>query len=198
MPRVSMTFFVVGATALAGCVSPKPDSGLGVAVNRTSQGLDDAALAPLTDFNLRRTEIPAKLETLVSPYEALPLVTCETIKVEVVELTDILGQDSDAPPPPQATLGQQAGEGAANLALGGVASAATDFIPFRSVVREATGASGHERRLRAAYERGVTRRAYLKGVGAQMGCAPPAAPEPGAGVLPPGPQIEYRSDVQPD
>ncbi len=184
--------------ALAACASPRPDSGLGVAVNRTSQGLDDAALAPLMDFNLRRTVIPAKLEALVSPYEPLPSVTCETIKNEVVELTEILGEDSDAPPPPEATLGQKAGEGAANLALGGVASAATDFIPFRSIVREATGASAHERRLRAAYERGVTRRAYLKGVGAQMGCAPPAAPEPSAGLLPPGPPIEYRSDVQPE
>jgi hypothetical protein len=197
MSRVLATFLIASA-ALAACASPKPEGGLSVAVNRTSQGLDDAALTPLTDFNLRRTEIPEKLEALASPYEALPSVTCETIKAEVVELTDILGEDSDAPPPPKATLGQQAGEGAANLALGGVASAATDFIPFRSVVREATGASAHERRLRAAYERGVMRRAYLKGVGAQMGCAPPAAPAPGAGVLPPGPPIEYRSDVQPD
>ena len=29
---------------------------------------------------------------------------------------------------------------------------------------------------------GVTRRAYLKGVGAQLGCAPPGAPEPNAGI----------------
>ena len=65
------------------------------------------------------------------------------------------------------------------------------------MVREATGASEHERQLRAAYERGVARRAYLKGVGAQMGCAPPASPEPGAGIPPPGPKIEYRSNVQP-
>lgn len=197
MPRLLVTF-LAATTALAGCASPKPDSGLGVAVNRTSQGLDDAAMAPLTDLNLRRTEIPAKLEAIVSPYEPLQQVTCGTIKTEVTELTDILGPDTDAPPPPKATLGQQAGEGAADLALGGVASAATDFIPFRSLVREATGASAHERRVQAAYERGVTRRAYLKGVGAQMGCAPPAAPEPGAGLMPPGPPIEYRSDVQPD
>ena len=72
----------------------------------------------------------------------------------------------------------------------------SDFIPFRSIVREATGASAHERKLRAAFERGVARRAYLKGVGAQLGCAPPAAPEPNAGVPPP-PRIEYRGKVQP-
>lgn len=196
MPRFLATILAIAA--LGACTSPRPDSGLGVAVNRTSQGLDDAALAPLSDFNLRRTEIPAKLEALVSPYEALLSVSCETVGAEVTELTDILGPDSDAPAPPEATLGQQAGAGAANLALGGVASATTDFIPFRSVVRAATGASAHERRLRAAYERGVARRAYLKGIGAQLGCAPPAAPAPGAGIEPAGPPIEYRSAVQPD
>lgn len=189
---------VAGAVlGLAACAAPKKDSGISTAVNRTSEGLDDAAMAPLTDFNLRRTAIPAKLEALLSPYEPMQRVTCATITAEVNELTTILGPDSDAPPPPQASLNQRAGEGAADLALSGVASATTDFIPFRSIVREATGASAHERRLRAAYERGVTRRAYLKGVGAQMGCAPPAAPEPGAGVPKPGPPIEYRSKVQP-
>jgi hypothetical protein len=189
---------LAAALALAGCASkPKTDSGLSRAVNKTSQGIDDAALAPLTDFNLRRVEIPARLEALRSPYEPLAAKTCASVGSDVDELTKILGPDFDAPLPPQATLGQRAGEGAADLALGGVASAATDFIPFRSVVREATGASAHERRLRAAYERGVARRAYLKGIGASLGCAPPAAPEPGAGIVPPPPPIEYRSKVQP-
>ena len=183
---------------ISGCAAPKKDSGISTAVNRTSEGLDDAAMAPLTDLNLRRTAIPAKLEAIISPYEPLPQVTCGTLALEVNELTTILGPDTDAPPPPEASINQRAGEGAADLALSGVANAATDFIPFRSIVREATGASAHERRLRAAYERGVTRRAYLKGVGAQMGCAPPAAPEPGAGLKKPGPPIEYRSKVQPD
>jgi hypothetical protein len=189
---------LAAALAMAGCASkPKADSGLSRAVNKTSEGIDDAALAPLSDLNLRRVEIPARLQALLSPYEPLSAKTCASIGFEVGELTKILGPDSDAPLPPQATLGQRAGEGAADLALDGVASAATDFIPFRSVVREATGASAHERRLRAAYERGVARRAYLKGVGASLGCAPPAAPEPGAGVAPPPPPIEYRGKVQP-
>jgi hypothetical protein len=196
---VGMSVLVAGTVlALAACAAPAKDSGISTAVNRTSEGLDDAAMAPLTDLNLRRTAIPAKLEAIISPYEPLPTVTCTSLAAEVTELTAILGADSDAPPPPEASINQKAGEGAADLALGGVASAATDFIPFRSIVREATGASAHERRLRAAYERGVTRRAYLKGVGAQMGCAPPAAPEPGAGLKKPGPPIEYRSKVQPD
>lgn len=199
MPRLlGVGLGLVAGLALAGCASkPKGEGGLSRAVNRTSEGIDDAALAPLTDLNLRRVAIPARLEALTSPYEPLAAKTCAAVAFEVNELTKILGPDSDAPPPPAETMGQRAGEGAAGLALGGIASAATDFIPFRSVVREATGASAHERRLRAAYERGVARRAYLKGVGASLGCAPPAAPEPGAGIAPPLPVIEYRSKVQP-
>ena len=194
MTRVRKTGLVACAVlALAGCAT---GSGVNTAVSKTSAGIGDAALTPLNDFNLRRTEVPARLEALQSAYEALTAPSCTTIAFEVVELTKILGPDVDALPAPDRPFEQQAGEGAASLALGGVASVATDFIPFRSVVREATGASAHERKLRAAYERGVARRAYLKGVGAQMGCAPPAAPEPGAGIPPP-PRVEYRK-VQPD
>jgi hypothetical protein len=166
------------------------------AVDKTSAGFGDAAMAPLTDLNLRRTEVPPLLEAIRSPYEPIPAVTCQAIGVAVADLTAILGPDADAPPQAEASFSEQAGAGAAGVTLGAVSSTMTDFIPFRSIVREATGASAHERKLRAAYERGVTRRAYLKGVGAQLGCAPPAAPEPNAGIPKP-PNIEYRGKVQP-
>ncbi|MFT3724693.1 MAG: hypothetical protein QM773_14060 [Hyphomonadaceae bacterium] len=167
------------------------------AVSKTQAGLPDAAMSPLTDLNLRRVEVPALLEAIKSPYEPIPIVTCKAIALSVVDLTNILGPDSDAPPRPEASMSDQAGTGAANVTLGAVSSTMSDFIPFRSIVREATGASAHERKLRAAYERGVARRAYLKGVGAHLGCAPPAAPEPNAGA-PVQPKIEYRGKVQPD
>lgn len=173
-------------------------TGCSTAVDKTQAGFGDAAMAPLNDLNLRRTEVPALLEAIKSPYEPIPVVSCQAIAASVTALTLILGQDSDAPRKPDASLADQAGSGAADLTLNTVSSTMTDFIPFRSIVREATGASAHERKLRAAYERGVTRRAYLKGVGAQLGCAPPAAPAPSAGFAAPPPKIEYRSKVQPD
>lgn len=173
-------------------------TGCSTAVNKTQEGFGDAAMAPLTDLNLRRTEVPVLLDQIRSPYEPVPSVTCEAIGRAVADLTIILGQDVDAPPRPEASWEDQAGSGAAGMTLNAVSSTMTDFIPFRSIVREATGASAHERKLRAAYERGVTRRAYLKGVGAQLGCAPPAAPEPNAGMMRPGAAIEYRGKVQPD
>lgn len=173
-------------------------AGCSTAVSKTQAGFGDAAMAPLTDLNLRRTEVPVLLDQIRSPYEPVPVVSCEAIGLAVSDLTDILGLDVDAPPRPDASWEDQAGAGAAGVTLSAVSSSLTDFIPFRSIVREATGASAHERKLRAAYERGVTRRAYLKGVGAQLGCAPPAAPEPNAGIPQVGARIEYRSKVQPD
>ena len=188
MKRVGKLGIILALAGLAGCET---------AVNKTQAGLPDAAMSPLTDLNLRREEVPALLEAIKSPYEPIPVVTCKAIGTSVVELTNILGLDSDAPPRPEASFSDQAGSGAANVTLGAVSSTMSDFIPFRSIVREATGASAHERKLRAAYERGVARRAYLKGVGAQLGCAPPAAPEPNAGAPVPPPKIEYRGKVQP-
>ncbi|RYF97289.1 MAG: hypothetical protein EON94_15205 [Caulobacteraceae bacterium] len=173
-------------------------TGCSTAVDKTQAGFGDAAMAPLTDLNLRRTEVPVLLDQIRSPYEPVPEVSCEAISRAVASLTAILGQDVDAPPRPDPSWEDQAGSGAAGMTLNAVSSTMTDFIPFRSIVREATGASAHDRKLRAAYERGVTRRAYLKGVGAQLGCAPPAAPEPNAGIPQAGAQIEYRSKVQPD
>ena len=177
---------LLACAPLAGCASSGGDS---------SAGLSDAAMAPLNDLNLRRDEIPQMLRDIRSPYEPIPNVSCKAIGETVVALTIILGRDSDAEALPEKSFGDKAAQGAGDMTLDGIASAMTDFIPFRSLVRDATGANRHDRRLRAAYERGVARRAYLKGVGAQLGCAPPAAPDPSAGI-PKDPDAEFRGTSQ--
>jgi hypothetical protein len=191
---------LAAALAAAGCSSgpnkPRQEGTVDRAISKTQAGLGDAALSPLNDLNMRRDEIPLRLQAIISPYEPIKKQDCVAIGVEVLELTNILGPDTDAPPNGM-TDAQRTGDAAAQMALRQVSSTMSDFIPFRSLVREATGASAHERRLRAAYERGVQRRAYLKGVGAAIGCGPPAAPDPSAGIPPPPPNIEYRGKVQP-
>lgn len=175
------------AVVLAGCST---------AVDKTSAGIGGAAMSPLNDLNVTRDEIPPVLKSIRSPYEPIPVVTCAGIARMVADLDAVLGRDFDALPLPEKSFSDQVGSGAADLTLGTVSSTMSDFIPFRSLVREATGASAHERRLRAAFQAGVARRSYLKGVGAQLGCAPPAAPEPNAGFVTKT-KIEYRSNVQP-
>jgi hypothetical protein len=167
---------ILAGFALASCSS-------GRAVDRTREGMDDAVLSPLGDLNLRKAPIPALLEAIQSPYQPVVKLTCPSIAAEVVQLTEVLGPDSDAHLV-ERSLSEKTADGAADLALRSVTSTVTGFIPYRSVLRQASGASAHERRLKAAYDRGVQRRAYLKGLGASLGCAPPAGPHPDAGLAP--------------
>lgn len=177
-----------GLAATAGACS--------TAVDKTSAGIGGAAMSPLNDLNVTRAEVPPVLQAIRSPYEPIPSVNCNAISKLVGDLDTVLGRDFDALPLPEQSFSDQVGSGAADLTLGTVSSTMSDFIPFRSLVREATGASAHERKLRAAFQAGVARRSYLKGVGAQLGCAPPAAPEPNAGFTKQT-NIEYRSNVHP-
>ena len=180
--------FLAGACATN---ANKGDTGVNRAVSKTQNGFSDAALTPLSDVNLRRVPIPAKLEALGSPYAPLPNMGCPAIGKEVDELTAILGPDFDSNLPGE-TTGQKIGDAAGGLALNTVSGAVTSFIPYRSIVRAASGASEHERRLKAAYDRGAHRRTYLKGLGAALGCGPPAAPDPRGLLGPEKATIEYR------
>ena len=79
---------------------------------------------------------------------------------------------------PRAILGLAvgAGLGLTGAALDVVRDTVTDFIPMRSWVRRLSGAEQHSRRVRQSIEAGLVRRSFLKGVGLQRSCRPPAAP----------------------
>ncbi len=168
------------------------------AVRQTGDGLTDAALSPLEDLNLRREDIPERLASLDTPY-GLPQggeLNCVAIADEVSRLTAVLGEDDDLPPPDEERDDEDRAKWAADkssdAALGAVASEARDFIPFRGLVRDATGASAHSRRVTRAYRLGGERRAYLKGYGQAIGCHWPAAPLQDIEGL--GQRIEFRGD----
>ena len=167
------------------------------AVRQTGEGLADAALSPLEDLNLRREDIPERLSRLETPY-GLPAgagTDCDVIAAEVYRLTAVLGEDDDIPPPEDEEdedTAQWAADRSSDAALGAVASEARGFIPFRGLVREATGASAHARRMARAYRLGAERRAYLKGYGQAIGCSWPAAPLPSLDGV--GGRIEFRGD----
>tara|TARA_R100001086_G_scaffold239470_2_gene164886 strand:+ start:477 stop:1106 length:630 start_codon:yes stop_codon:yes gene_type:complete len=180
----------VGAAALlvlllSGCQSSKPSSqsALGTVQKRTTDGFGDAALAPLNDLNVRRKGIPILLQDLDGPYQQM-ILDCDQIATEVRALTLILGPDMDLHNSSNESdpLSIRASEEFADYALDTVEGATTGFIPFRSVIRRATGAKAHEKALRMARETGMLRRAYLKGAGQALGCLPPAAPWPAIGL----------------
>lgn len=137
-------------------------------------GLGQAVQAPLQDLNLRREGIPdVLLQARAAPYATQGLNRCSALSAEIALLDEALGPDIDDPATEeQATMDQQA----AGLALDAVRDTATDFVPFRSWVRRLSGAEQHSRDVQSAIRAGVSRRAFLKGVGMQRNCAPPAAP----------------------
>jgi hypothetical protein len=127
----------------------------------------DVAKTPMTDLNLSRTEIPALLaEAELRPYALQNLDTCQQLSAAVSELDAILGPDLDLPQAERARLSKGR---IAQWAVG-------TFIPFRSLIREVSGANRQERAIRAAIQAGLARRGFLKGVGAARSCPYPASP----------------------
>ncbi|MNX11486.1 hypothetical protein D3C86_412490 [compost metagenome] len=146
-------------------------------------GFGNAVTAPLDDLNLRRQEIPTiLLQAEASPYDLRNLNHCRTIAAEIARLDEALGPDADAPPSQDGSyLSERAADAAASATLDAVRDTVTDFIPARSWVRRLTGADAHSKHVQSAIQAGLRRRAFLKGVGMQRNCAPPAAP---AGFVP--------------
>ena len=142
------------------------------------RGFGAAATAPLEDLNLRRQVIPTVLlQAEANPYDLRNLNQCRPIAAEVVRLDEALGPDLDEPPSPDGRfLSERAADAASRAALDAVRGTATDFIPGRSWIRRLTGAEAHSRHVQSAIQAGRMRRAFLKGVGMQRNCAPPAAP----------------------
>ena len=159
----------VGTTSTAE-IAPT-DAKAPLAKSGDDNALTAAALAPLNDLNLVRTEIPPVLKAARSAPYARPLDrSCAAIGEAIVALDAVLGADLDA----------RTGKGGPDLlersAHGALRSAAEGAIPFRGWVRKLTGAERNARDLAAAIAAGTVRRAYLKGMGDAAGCAAPAAP----------------------
>lgn len=129
--------------------------------------MEDIATTPLTDLNLAKDPIPEILLAATrSPYANDGLDECSEVEGAIAQLDAVLGADLDI-----------ADEDRDDISVGRIAkSAVGSFIPFRSIVREITGAADHQREFEAAIVAGLIRRGYLKGLGQQMGCAYPARP----------------------
>lgn len=163
--------------ALSGC--SKPETG----------GLSGAATAPLGDLNLVRAKIPPiLLAAQKAPYGPPADPTCAGLVAEVQQLDAALPPDLDAPPAADPSLGERGRAEASGAAVGAVRHTTEGLIPFRGWVRKLSGAERHSRLVAEAVAAGLTRRAYLKGLGQAQGCPPPAAPrraEPTASAPPP-------------
>jgi hypothetical protein len=163
---------IIATAGLLPLLSPAAyaQDGGGASAEEIGEAVGDVALTPLSDLNLRAERVPEALLELDSPYQPIVPRRCSAIGTEVATLDAALGPDADAPPADEDDTLDRVQSGASSI-VGGL-------IPFRSLVRELSGAEDRERRLLELHIRGVARRAYLKGVASALGCSPPAAPRP--------------------
>lgn len=176
MMRTSTVFLIcLSALTFSACTMARS---AGEGVETVREGFSDAATAPLEDLNLRRDAIPTVLlQAEAAPYDMRNLERCPAIAAEVGRLDQALGPDLDEPPPQDGSLGSEiAADVAASATLNAIRDTTTDFIPLRSWVRRLTGAEQHSQHVQSAIQAGRQRRAFLKGMGMQRNCAPPAAP----------------------
>jgi hypothetical protein len=134
-------------------------------VTERGPNMGDAVTTPISDLNLKKGEIPPLLIAAQErPYHLGGIERCNQIGAAIREFDVLLGDDIDLP--------QEDGQ---RLTAGRVAQEAVgSFIPFRGLIREVSGANTHERRLQAAIDAGIARRAFLKGYGQARGCRYPA------------------------
>lgn len=133
----------------------------------------DVAKTPVTDLNLDKKDIPQVLiDATEQPYDLTGIRTCAQIRGKVLELAQYIGPDLDLPQQERDRIS------ALSVAKWFVSS----FIPFRGLIREISGANDHEKKVQAAIQAGIARRAFLKGTGHSKGCSYPAAPATEADV----------------
>lgn len=146
-------------------LAPPPEAARKITDTTVTAG--DVAATPVDDFNLRDRKQPELLlELQKDPYASAGLESCEDILAAIAPLEDLLGEDLDT----AAARKHPITAGAVGKEVVGM------LIPFRGLIREASGANASRRRKADLVIVGMMRRAYLKGLGQQRGCPYPARP----------------------
>ena len=126
------------------------------------------AASPLKDVGVVKDKIPQVLLDARAATYALPApLTCKTLFDAVDALNAELAPDLDNAET-QVKSGMSASEIGETVVHG--------LMPMRSWVRKLSGAEKNDNEVRQALLAGSVRRGYLKGVGLQLDCKPPAAP----------------------
>ncbi len=155
---VSALLSLVACAALA--------SGAPALSQTLEEDAEDIAKTPLEDVGIAKDDIPeVLLEAADDPYAQVEKDGCNALVAQIARLDTVLGADYDL------AGKENTGLSGKKVAKGIVGS----FIPFRSLVREVSGAAGDRRKAEAAVRAGLARRSYLKGLG--QGCDYPARPK---------------------
>lgn len=174
----------VGMVALA-CASGAIAQSMPGAPDDRNMGT--VASQPLSDVNIKRSEIPPQLREIIDdPYSLRGIKRCRELIAAVEDLNTVLGPDLDTP------VVISRGKKRRNSAMTVMSGAISSLIPFRYLIRELTGANKSDNAYRTAIYAGVVRRGFLKGYGKARGCRPPGSPAPIVIAEPPVPTADDR------
>ena len=165
---------------------PEDRTTMGERVDSARKGIGEAAITPFKDVGLVKPEVPPALGAIKYPYAVTTLGgSCAEVTYQLGALDAVLGVE-DYRPKRKKDLGEKGADAAGNATVDAAQGAAESVIPFRGWIRRASGADAAARRVAAAVEMGQTRRAFLRGYGAALGCPgvlpPPPEPQPGTGA----------------
>lgn len=160
---------VIYATA-CGCALFAAPAIAQTAVAPANVRAEDVAMSPLSDLNVRKKNVPVVLDmAMAKPYDLAGIKSCKGLTTAIMDLDVALGDDIDV------ATGEKTDMETVGNSAGAIAkSVLGSFIPFRGVVRELSGANAQEKLWDRALYAGTARRAFLKGMGEQRGCAWPA------------------------
>lgn len=157
-----LTTVLAMTLGLAACATTGEES-----AGSSSGRVEGAMSRPLTDLGIVRAAIPEALKSaVVAPYAAADPTSCPALSAEIARLDEVLGPDLDSE--------RAKADGMASEMLLGAFQSALD-IPYRGVLRRLTGAEKRDRARTAAVLAGMVRRAWLKGLAHNAGCAAPVA-----------------------
>ena len=128
------------------------------ACTTTKKASSDIANAPVKALNLKNVKIPESLKGVDNPYTGAQNSTCADMKAEIVELTEFVGPDWDSEEHYSKTGGK--GRGFFDA-----------ILPYGGLVRFASGANKHEKKVLQAADYAGVRRAHLKTLSADKGCS---------------------------
>ena len=131
---------------------------------RLGDKVENVVRQPVRDVGLMRENPPEVLKDAQrAPYSLAGIKRCQDIRRAIGELDVVLGPDVDAVDEKGDALPER-------LAEAGAKSVVNSLIPFRGIVREATGAAEADRRFRLMVAAGMARRGFLKGIAKERKC----------------------------
>jgi hypothetical protein len=123
----------------------------------------DILAQPGRDIGIVPTKVPELLEKLMAnPYSLENTESCKEIRTGIARLSAVIGPDFDAP--------KAAEPAERRIMTAGARAGASSLIPFRGLVREATGAAEADRRKDRAIDAAIARRGFLRGLAHARRC----------------------------